>query len=273
MRPFINSKFRFAVNGGEYLRLYPEGRPLIFAGNHRSHLDALVLMNAVLPPYGSRGYLASIAPAKTMEENPLFSFTRLLGTFPLDRSNPQLALDYFYESLRAGLGLFIFPQGGRVSRTPIQDYQSFTREGRTGVGRLVLRMNGEAPVIPFYIHGSYEALGQGRMMPRFGAYVSVTFGEPLLFDKYRHKTGWQRNDEFYSTARVITDEIMKKVQILLYNNEKPLFEFLEKRFGRPIDDISLSRRQEREVKRLTRMLASLTPSQTEAVLKKHIKRT
>jgi 1-acyl-sn-glycerol-3-phosphate acyltransferase len=264
---FLRKSFRFKVIGAEYLNQFPEGTPVILCGNHRSHIDAFVLAGAVIPPLGKRRYLASIAPAKSMEESSLFRLTRKLGTFPLDRDNPELALSYFYETLKADLGIFIFPQGGRLARTPFHDYHSLTKEGRTGVARLLLRLNGKIPVVPFYIHGSAEALGVGQTFPRWGSYLSVTFGKPLYFKDYYREGGWSENAEFFNTARIIVDKIMNEIRELLEITEKDYFQLIEKLCQNKIKDIQLSEYQERKLRRITRKLAYLAPTEYDNYVK------
>ena len=261
----IKNFFRFRAIGLENVIDYPEGTSVIFAGNHRSHLDALILGTALVP---HRRYFASIAPAKSMKQNPLFRVTRLLGAFPLDNRNPEPALRYFLESLKADLALFIFPQAGRIARTPIQDYQILHREGRTGVGRLVLRTNGQIPVIPFYIHNSAEALGIGQRLPRFKAYISVTFGEPMVFSQFTKPSGWREDEEFYASARKIVDRIMVNIRELLISTEDVFFSVLRKHIKEPLETVDLSRGRERKVRRLVSKIVYYSPEELRELVKK-----
>ncbi|OLS23811.1 MAG: hypothetical protein HeimC3_22830 [Candidatus Heimdallarchaeota archaeon LC_3] len=260
----IKKMFKYEVIGIENLKKFPEGQPVIFAANHRSHLDALVFGTAIIP---IRRYCATIAPSKVMKENKLFSFTRFLGAHPLDAEDPEPALHYFLKTLENNLAIIIFPQGGRLSRTPLQDYKSFSNEGRSGVGRLVLRSIGKIPVIPCYLHGTAETLSKGQIFPRFGTYLSVTFGEPIYFDQYKMKKPMIEDEEFFKTAHKITSEIMVKIQKLLYETEKDYFSLIEHILSNKIDQINLSESQEKKLRYLTKKLSHLNPNELNKLLK------
>ena len=54
--------FSYEANGIEHLRALSTQDPIIMAGNHRSHLDALILGISALPPRGTRKFFATITP-------------------------------------------------------------------------------------------------------------------------------------------------------------------------------------------------------------------
>ena len=252
--------FTYEVFGTENLFKIPSNNPLILAGNHRSHLDALIFGTSALPPRGNRKFFATITPGQVYEDVPVFRIMRYLGAYPIDKNNPQLSLDYFHEQLKSDIDILIFPQGGRIPRTPIEDYQKFTQEGHSGVGRLVLRMNGNVPVVPFYLHGTAEALQPGSFLPKFGSYLSATFGKPMYFTQYTRESGWdEQSHEFYDTARVITNLVMKEVQDLCYNTEKGLFKYIEKKFNQPLISVNLSDTQSKKIRRKIRKWSKHSP--------------
>lgn len=259
----VRKSFKFEVIGVENLNKFPEGQPIIFAANHRSHLDALAFNTAIYPV---RRYFATIAPGKVMQENKLFRFTRLIGAYPLDAEDPEPALHYFLKTLENNLAIIIFPQGGRLSRTPLQDYKSFSNEARSGVGRLVLRSKCEIPVIPCYLHGTAETLSRGQILPRFGTYLSVTFGEPMYFEEYNIDQPLIEDPEFFNKAKKITGEIMLKIQNLLYETEKGYFSLIEHLLLKNIDQINLSETQEKKLRYLTKKLAYHKPYELNKLL-------
>ena len=179
MTSIIPKLFTYEVFGNENLFKIPSDQPLILAGNHRSHLDAIIFGTSALPPRGNRKFFATITPGQVYDDVPVFRIMRYLGAYPIDKHNPQQSLDYFFEQLQARNDILIFPQGGRMPRTPIEDYQKFTQEGRSGVGRLVLRSNGKIPVVPFYLHGTAEALQPGYFLAIFGSYLSASVDKPM----------------------------------------------------------------------------------------------
>ncbi len=254
--------FTYEVFGTENLAEIPRDQGIILAGNHRSHLDALIFGTSALPPRGTRRFFATITPGQIFEDVPIFRLTRYFGAFPIDKNNPQLSLDYFYEQLKSNNDILIFPQGGRMARSPIEDYQKFTQEGRSGVGRLVLRMNGKVPVVPFYLHGTAEALQPGSFLPKFGSYISGTFGKPMYFDEYTQEKGWnQESQEFFSTAREITNNVMAEIQTLCYQTEQGLFKFIETKLNQPLESVQLSEFQSKQIRRKIRRWSKYSPQE------------
>jgi 1-acyl-sn-glycerol-3-phosphate acyltransferase len=243
------------VFGNKNVKAFPEGTPIIFCGNHQSHLDNMVLAAAIKP---IRTYLTSITPVKAMLDNWVFTLTRTCGIYPISTENPELSLDYLYASLKYNLGIFLFIQGKRKPRTPFHDYLYLKNEGKTGVGRLILRMNGKVPVIPYYTHGTGEALSEKNMIPKRKTYISLTFGKPIFFDHYFQEDGWKKNQEFFNTARVITDQIMSEIYDIMMETEYSYFQLLERIFRSSLSDIHLSSKVEGILRRLNRKIAGLS---------------
>ena len=232
--------FDIEVNGTEHLKQFPEGTPLIFCGNHKSHLDALIFGSAIANPKRHlRNFVAFMVNGKAMNENFFFRQMKLFGGFPVLKENPEPALRYAIETLKANLSVIIFPQGGRVSRASVlSDYHNLTQEGKTGVGRIILRLNGKVPVVPFYIHGSENVLKVGSVMPKWGSKMSITFGKPIYFSKYTKTNGWDQNSsEFFESARSIANSIMGDIWQILKQVEAAFLELLEKELGLPLDKI------------------------------------
>ncbi len=260
MTSIIPKLFTYEVYGTENLLGIPSDQPLILAGNHRSHLDAIIFGTSALPPRGNRKFFATITPGQVYEEIPVFRILRYLGAYPIDKKHPQLSLNYFYEQLRAKNDILIFPQGGRMPRTPIEDYQKYTQEGRSGVGRLVLRTNGSIPVVPFYLHGTAEALQPGSFLPKFGSYLSATFGKPIYFNKYKRENEWDdESKEFFDSARQITNEVMAEIQKLCYTTEEGLFTYIEKKFNKPLVEIQLTELQSKKIRKKIRKWSKHSP--------------
>lgn len=267
MTGIIPKIFTYEVFGSENLKKFPSDQGIILAGNHRSHLDAIIFGTSALPPKGPRKFFATITPGQSQEANKLFKMTRYLGAYPINRERPQLSLDYFYEQLQANIDILIFPQGGRIPRTPIEDYQKFLKEGHSGVGRLVLRKNGKVPVVPFYLHGTAEALQPGSFLPKFGSYISATFGEPLYFNTYTREKGWdEKSPEFFEAAREITNTVMAEIQKLCYKTEEGLFKFIEKKFDQPLAAVELSENQSKKIRRKIRRWSTHSPKEMLAVV-------
>ncbi|MFX0125187.1 MAG: lysophospholipid acyltransferase family protein [Candidatus Hodarchaeota archaeon] len=248
---FMRFFFRFEVNGIHLANKFPEGTPVIFCSNHRSHLDALIFASAVVHPYGKRTTCGFMASGKAMQNNFLFGLVKYLGAFPVYPDNPEPALDHSFKLLQENYAVFLAPQGKRIPSTPLYDYHNLIREGKTGVGRLVLRFNGKIPVIPMYIHGSREALRRGKIIPKFRSFISVTFCKPLLFPQFTREEGWDTSTpEFYSTARKVVDAIMTSIREQMLKQEEAFIKILEMKFRTPVEQIQISPKSKPKVDRI-----------------------
>ncbi len=264
---FMRILFRLRVHHSEYERMFPEGTPVIYCINHRSHLDALVLASAVVIPYGSRTQLALMASGNAMRNNWFFGLMRFLGGFPVYKEKPEEAFGYAAKSMKKGIGVLIAPQGKRVLSTPYQDYFNLEKEGKTGVGRLILQFNGKVPVVPAYIQGSAQALSRGKILPRFRAPLSVSFGSPMYWHEYTRKGGWNNGDpDFFPAAREITDKIMIQIRQQLIIREKDFFTLLERKFGAPIDNIIIHPSRRKKFDKMVFKLLQLHPEQLQELV-------
>lgn len=126
------------------LRNVPKTGGLVIASNHASYLDP--------PAIGSFCRMRTIhfMARDTLFRNPLMGrFLRDVGVIPLDRERGDLkAIKTAIQLLQGGGAVALFPEG---TRTPDGSLQP----PKPGVGFLVAK--GQAPVVPVYIHGSYEA--------------------------------------------------------------------------------------------------------------------
>ncbi|OLS21522.1 MAG: hypothetical protein HeimC3_35060 [Candidatus Heimdallarchaeota archaeon LC_3] len=203
--------YKIDISGLEHLKNHKEGNPVIFCGNHKSHLDALILATAAVKV---RAYLAFMVSGKAMYSSPVFRLLKYLGGFPVFKENPEPALKYSELSLRAGHAVAIFPEGKRTDKKG-------SYKGKTGVARVIERLNFEVPVIPFYIHGSAEALAIGGKVPLFGRYLTIRFGKAMYFKVYAHIS------DNYERIRSITDDILKNINQLLKISETDYLEKIE----------------------------------------------
>ena len=114
--------------------------------------------------------------------------------------------------LREG-GLFgIYPEG---TRSP--DGRLY--RGRVGVGWLALHSG--LPVIPVAMSGTDRVLPPGRKIPRLTR-IRITIGEPLTFEAYQGQPGDARQ------RRAVTDEVMKKIQVLSGQEYVPIYASVRK---------------------------------------------
>ena len=123
----------------------PKTGGVIIASNHASYLDP--------PAVGAssrRVRMTHFMARNSLFRNPLMGFwLRKSGVIPLDRDKGDLkAMKTAIQFLKDGACVALFPEGTRSPDGQLQ-------EPKPGVGFLVAK--GAAPVVPVYVHGSYEA--------------------------------------------------------------------------------------------------------------------
>ncbi len=266
---FVWFYFRYVVNDIKLGNQYTEGQPVIFCSNHQSHLDAFIVGAAIAEPYGTRRFVAFMGNGNVMEENWFFSLTKWFGAFPVYRNKPTPALKHAVKTLKEGKAMFISPQGKRVGRSPVDDYFNLRDNPRSGVGRIVLWMNGLVPVIPIFIHGAGAALSQGRFLPRYKSYISVSFGNPIFFNDVQKDGGWKEDDpDFFTKSKEIAVRIMDSIHEQMLLQEKNFFAIVEKKFARSISGINPELRAKRKFRRYLRNLCNYSPEQLQRTVER-----
>ncbi|SCL17619.1 1-acyl-sn-glycerol-3-phosphate acyltransferase [Micromonospora nigra] len=194
--PTMRLALRPTVEGLEHI---PETGGAIFAGNHLSVADELLLGTVVprhLAFWAKSEYYKGTGIKGAIQRFVLEG----LGAIPVERAGGRAALSAFdaaIPALRGGDLVAIYPEG---TRSP--DGRLY--RGRTGTARLALAAG--VPVIPVGMIGTDKAQPIGARMPRPGrAKIIVRFGKPLDF------TG--RSDD-RTSLRQMTDELMSEIQKL-----------------------------------------------------------
>lgn len=160
------SVLRLRVEGAHHV---PATGPVLLAGNHSGILD------------GPLVFFLSPRRASLLTKSEVFVgiWARACGwlsLIPVHRGQPdRAALKAGLDVLQAGGALGVFPEGTRGSGT----FDSVA----DGLAYLALRSG--AAVVPIAVHGTGAALPRGRLLPRFGTPVRVTYGPPVPL----HTTG------------------------------------------------------------------------------------
>jgi 1-acyl-sn-glycerol-3-phosphate acyltransferase len=157
----------FEVSGTEHI---PKNGPLVVASNHLSHLDPLLVVNAV-------GRLVRFIAVDELFGNHLaFDLvTGFFGAIPTDRDGvPLRALEEAVAHLRDGGTVGVFPEGRRV------EYWGAAEAKR---GAAWLAWMGGAALLPVAIHGTERTLGPAsRGLHRTAVHVWI--GEPLIWHDF-----------------------------------------------------------------------------------------
>ncbi len=165
---------------------------VIFAANHLSFIDSMLLMYSVprkVSFLGKSEYLDSAATRK------LFPAA---GMIAVDRTGRGIAksLGQALEKLDAGEIVGIFPEGTR-SR------DGLLHKGHPGVAHLALRSG--APIVPIGIIGTDEAQPPDARIPQRGAAVKLRFGSPVDLGS------WAGARPTGTVKREITDRVMRAI--------------------------------------------------------------
>ncbi len=197
-RAVYRTVFRLEGSGVENL---PTGGPYIIAANHASHLDSAAIISllgrsaADLHVLGAKDYFFDWRPKGWL-------VSTLLNVLPFDRHENFLrSLGLSQRAVQMGRSLLIFPEGTRSRTGEIADF-------KPGLGLLALELG--VPVVPTYIHGTYDALPVGRLLPRPSP-VRVTFGLPIAVEEYRSR---RETESRYPLYREITRHVQDAVSDL-----------------------------------------------------------
>jgi 1-acyl-sn-glycerol-3-phosphate acyltransferase len=130
--------------------------PAVYAANHSSSLDILVLL-ASLPVD------VKIIYKRSLSFVPLLGWSiAAAGHIPIDRSNPfraRRSLDVAAERIKGGTSVLVFPEGTR------------SRDGRVGHfkrGSFSLAINAGAPIVPVSLVGVKPLVPRGLLSLRPG---------------------------------------------------------------------------------------------------------
>ena len=144
--------------------------PVIFAGNHHSHLDTPVVLTSIPEPWRHKMFVGAAADYFFRTRLTSMVSALVIGAIPIERSKvTRRSADQAAELIGKGWSMLIFPEGGR---SPDGWGQPF----RGGAAYLSSRCG--VPVVPFHIEGTARILRKGARMPT-PANVRVTYGVPL----------------------------------------------------------------------------------------------
>ena len=148
---------RFEITGIENI---PISGPFILASNHLSFLDPPVVGCKV---NRNLHYFAR----SSLFVGPLGFLIRRLNSIPVNRDQLDFkTLKTTLKVLKDGHPLLVFPEGTR-------SLDGKTSSGKKGIGLLVKKS--KCPVYPVRIRGTFEILGKGKIFPRIGRKIFLSY--------------------------------------------------------------------------------------------------
>ncbi|HEY5039393.1 MAG TPA: lysophospholipid acyltransferase family protein, partial [bacterium] len=156
---FVALYWRTKIHGAENI---PSTGPFVVVANHASLLDPYLIA------WASKKRELNFIAKEELFQNPFIGwFLTQCNAFPVKRgANDERAIYQFYEILRSGKPIGLFPEGTRTLDGEIQ-------RGKKGAGMLIY--NARVPVIAAYIAGTFDCFPKGKSFPRPGN-TSITFG-------------------------------------------------------------------------------------------------
>lgn len=131
----------------------PEGRPVLFAGNHRSFFDIAVAYAV----FAKLGFSSAILVRADLFDKPLIgSWLRRTGCIPMSRAVRHEAEEAAVAALAAGHTVSIMPEGRLV---PVSERADGVGPVRPGVARIAQRSG--AAVIPVAFYGTDRVWPRG----------------------------------------------------------------------------------------------------------------
>lgn len=176
-RPFFSYFLRPEYHGIENISELPKKRRVIFASNHISELDPILITGSM--PFASRFLpLFYVSRSKKDYRNGsvlkrlLYGgvFFKLWGAFPTFSGHKDYAksLTHHLRILKMNLPVLIFPEGG-ISRGGVR------REARGGV--IYLARESDALIVPVRISGTSDMTSKDFYSRK--RRCAVTFGKPI----------------------------------------------------------------------------------------------
>jgi 1-acyl-sn-glycerol-3-phosphate acyltransferase len=176
-------------------RLVGLNGPAIFASNHHSHADTLMMKMALPNPWRHKVFIAA-AGDYFFDNQPSAVLSALfIGAIPIERESiSRKTIEQPIKLLREGWSMVIFPEGGRGT-------DGWGRDFKAGVGFLSKQAN--VPVVPVHLEGTRSILPKGRNWPTRSR-VTVNFGAPMWFGDSDNNRGFTERLEH--EVAVLADE-------------------------------------------------------------------
>jgi len=143
---------------------------VIFAPNHRSHVDTGLMIRAI-PSCWRRELVVAAAADYFFDQHWKAVMSALaLNAIPIDREvTGRRSSDMFRDLVADGHSLLIYPEGGRSP-------DGWGQEFKGGAAYLSSRTG--APIVPVFIDGTGAIFGKGMSRPKPGR-TKIVFGAPL----------------------------------------------------------------------------------------------
>ena len=153
-------------------RLHDLEGPAIFAANHQSHADTLLMLTSMPAPWKHKAFVGAAADYFFGNKSTAAISALFIGAIPIERTSiNRNTIEKAVDLLRGGWSMVIYPEGGRSPDGWGQEFRP---------GAAFLAKQADVPVVPVHIRGTFDILRKGRNWPKKST-STVNFGRPLEF--------------------------------------------------------------------------------------------
>ncbi len=181
--------FPLEIRGREHLETE---RPVILAGNHSGLLDTPILVSLL----GQRVFFFMHDSVHCWPV--IGRLVRWAQIIVLKPGNEIASIRKSIQTLKKGYSLCIFPEGKLTQDGELQPF-------RPGIA--IIHQKAQVPILPFYIHGSFECWSwHKRLAPQPGK-VIIEFGKPLMLASCRKQAVQQLETSVNTLKRKVLHSI------------------------------------------------------------------
>jgi 1-acyl-sn-glycerol-3-phosphate acyltransferase len=181
--------YRHKTYGQENL---PQGAAII-APNHQSYYDPPLL------GFSCPEEIFYLARNSLFKRPLLGPIIRLLNAYPLSGSSSDRGSIKSIQSLLSReKKVVIFPEGIRSSNGQLSQI-------KPGIALLAFRSH--APIVPVYIHGTFDIWPRNRIFPKLWGKTACVFGHPFYPDQFSHL-------EKKKAQQILGDVLSEKIALL-----------------------------------------------------------
>lgn len=160
-------------------------RPLaVYAANHASYMDPPVV-------FGYLPFQFRILAKESLWKWPFIGWhLRRSGQIPVDETNATAGVHQALRALRAGMPLFIFPEGGRSHDGVLQPFMN---------GPAILAIRARVPLIPIGLMGTRELLPLGGSHFEPGP-IRMSIGRPIDTSEFTIRQADELTGQLYDAV-------------------------------------------------------------------------
>ncbi len=185
LSPLMDLYTRRTVRGREHL----DGleAPVLFVGNHSSHMDTPVILRALPARFRRRTVVAAAADYFYAKRRLGWTVSLFFGTVPMARDGRGLdeeSTAHIDALFKQGWSLVMFAEGTR------------SRDGSVGKlrsGAAVLAAQYGLPLVPIHVSGTHDVMPVGRYWMQYQQRfkrqpIEISFGPPIRPQGVEHRT-------------------------------------------------------------------------------------